>query len=123
VVPRDWLQRQLDFASDGWEVVVGTVAVADWSSHPESVQSQWEASYQAVEHHPHIHGANFGCTASSYLDAGGWLPLAADEDVALLAALRDRRVRRTSTIPVVTSARPDPRAAGGFGDTLRELAG
>jgi glycosyltransferase involved in cell wall biosynthesis len=123
VVPADWLRRQLAFAAAGWEVVVGTVAVSDWDEHPEHVRPRWEASYEPVDHHPHVHGANFGCVAACYLDAGGWLPLAADEDVALLAALRDHRILRTAAIPVITSARRDPRAAGGFGDTLRQLAG
>jgi hypothetical protein len=76
-----------------------------------------------MDQHPHIHGANFGCLATCYLDAGGWQPLATDEDVAMLAALGGRRILRTGAIPVTTSARRDPRATGGFGDTLRQLAG
>jgi glycosyltransferase involved in cell wall biosynthesis len=123
VVPPHWLTRQLALARGGWEVVVGTVVVDDWTGHPIDTGPRWHASYQPVEHHPHVHGANLGCSAAAYLDAGGWSPLESDEDVALLAALAHRRVARTATLPVVTSARRDPRAAGGFGDTLRELAG
>jgi glycosyltransferase involved in cell wall biosynthesis len=123
VVPPDWLIGQVDLANAGWEVVVGTVDVVDWSDHPDEVAPRWSASYRPVERHPHVHGANLGCTAEAYLAAGGWPPLAVDEDVALLAALADRRIVRTATLPVVTSARRDPRAVGGFGDTLRALAG
>jgi glycosyltransferase involved in cell wall biosynthesis len=123
VVPPNWLTGQLALAAQGWEVVVGTVVVDDWTGHPPDTQPLWLASYQPVEHHPHVHGANLGCSAAAYLDAGGWSPLASDEDVALLAALAHRRVVRTATLPVVTSSRRDPRAAGGFGDTLRDLAG
>ncbi len=123
VVPPDWLARQLALASYGWEVVVGTVVVDDWSDHPAETGPLWNASYRPVEHHPHVHGANLGCSAAAYLDAGGWSPLETDEDVALLAALAHRKVIRTAMLPVQTSARRDPRAAGGFGDTLRELAG
>jgi glycosyltransferase involved in cell wall biosynthesis len=122
-VPPEWLTGQLAFARDGWEVVVGTVAVDDWSGHPPDTAPRWLASYRHVEHHPHVHGANLGCSAAAYLDAGGWSPLASEEDVALLAALAHRRVIRTATLPVVTSSRRDPRAIGGFGDTLRDLAG
>jgi glycosyltransferase involved in cell wall biosynthesis len=121
-VPSDWLTGQLAFARQGWEVVVGTVAVDDWSGHPSDTAPRWLASYRHVEHHPHVHGANLGCSAAAYLDAGGWSPLASEEDVALLAALAHRRVIRTATLPVVTSSRRDPRAVGGFGDTLRDLA-
>jgi glycosyltransferase involved in cell wall biosynthesis len=123
VVPVGWLAGQVDLADAGWEVVVGTVTVADWSDHPAHVSPSWLASYQAVEHHPHVHGANLGCTAEAYLAVGGWAPLAADEDVALVNALSHRRVRRTAALAVTTSARRDPRAAGGFGDTLSAIAG
>jgi glycosyltransferase involved in cell wall biosynthesis len=122
-VPPDWLTGQLAFAREGWEVVVGTVVVDDWNGHPPDTAPRWLASYRHVEHHPHVHGANLGCSSAAYLDAGGWSPLASEEDVALLAALAHRRVIRTATLPVVTSSRRDPRALGGFGDTLRDLAG
>jgi glycosyltransferase involved in cell wall biosynthesis len=121
-VPSDWLTGQLAFAREGWEVVVGTVDVDDWSGHPPDTAPRWLASYRHVEHHPHVHGANLGCSAAAYLDAGGWSPVASEEDVALLAALAHRRVIRTATLPVVTSSRRDPRAIGGFGDTLRGIA-
>jgi glycosyltransferase involved in cell wall biosynthesis len=122
-VPANWLSRQLELADEGWEVVVGTVAVDDWTAHPPEVQPRWSASYRAVDGHGHVHGANFGCTAAAYDAVGGWPPLASDEDVALLAALACHRVVRTASIPVLTSSRRDPRATGGFGDTLRGLAG
>jgi glycosyltransferase involved in cell wall biosynthesis len=122
-VPPDWLRRQLELASRGWEVFVGTVGVSDWKDHPPEVADRWRGSYRDIDHHPHVHGANFGCTARAYLDAGGWSPLAVDEDVALLDALRSRRVVRSAVPRVTTSARRDPRARGGFGDTLQELAG
>lgn len=122
-VPHDWLAGQLALAADGWDVVAGTVAVDEWLEHPAGVAQQWSASYLPVEHHGHVHGANFGCTAAAYVEVGGWPAVAVDEDVALLAALSHKRVVRTATLPVVTSARHDPRASGGFGDHLRDLAG
>lgn len=123
VVPEEWLSGQLALAAAGWEVFVGTVDVADWSAHPAEVPPRWRASYLAVEHHLHVHGANFGCSADAYLDAGGWAPMAADEDVTMVRALAHRRIIRSAALPVITSARTDPRAAGGFGDALGALAG
>lgn len=122
-VPPGWLSGQLALAADGWEVVVGTVAVEDWSEHPAAVPDRWSAGYRATEHHPHVHGANLGFTAAAYVDAGGWPDLPVHEDVALLSRLAARRVVSTAALPVVTSARRDPRAPGGFGDRLNTLAG
>ena len=44
---------------------------------------------------------------------------------SLVAALETRglRVARAGPRPVITSARPDARAAGGFGDLLTTLGG
>jgi glycosyltransferase involved in cell wall biosynthesis len=123
VVPSNWLTGQLALAADGWEAVVGTVTVEDWSDHPIATGPRWASGYHAVEHHPHVHGANLGFCAAAYLESGGWPPLAVHEDVALVAALSHRRLVRTATLPVVTSARRDARAVGGFGDTLSDLAG
>jgi glycosyltransferase involved in cell wall biosynthesis len=123
MVPTGWLRNQVDLANSGWEVIVGTVTVPDWSEHPDAVKRLWAESYQAIDDHPHVHGANFGCRADAYLESGGWSPLALSEDVALLAAMSHRRVLRTPLIPVATSARTSPRAPGGFGDTLRSMAG
>jgi glycosyltransferase involved in cell wall biosynthesis len=123
VVPVGWLRRQVQFAASGWEAFVGTVTVADWTEHPAHVSGAWSSSYRPVDDHPHVHGANFGCTAAAYLRAGGWPPLAADEDVALLSAMSDRRVLRSAANAVVTSSRRAARAPRGFATTLREIAG
>lgn len=122
-VPADWLVGQLALAADGWDAVVGTVAVADWTPHHPSVSTRWEAEYVTSEHHPHVHGANLGIRASAYLEVGGWPPIPAHEDVELVRRLASRLVVSTATLPVVTSARRDPRCARGFGDTIRGMAG
>jgi glycosyltransferase involved in cell wall biosynthesis len=120
-VPPNWLTHQLLLASQGWEVVIGTVAVADWSEQPSGVAPQWAGDYQATEHHPHIHGANLGFSAEAYTESGDWPPLALHEAVSLVAAMSGRRQIRTATLPVVTRARRAPRAIGGFSDTLSKL--
>jgi hypothetical protein len=74
--------------------------------------------------HPHVHGANLGVRGSAYLDVGGFPPVAADEDRALVAALvrSGAVVLRTPAGPVLTSARRVARARAGLGRDMRLLA-
>ncbi|HWA67765.1 MAG TPA: glycosyltransferase [Mycobacteriales bacterium] len=123
VVPAHWLASQLALADAGYDLVIGTVDVDDWSAHPPHTGPRWRATYTPADHHPHVHGANLGVRASAYLEVGGWPTVAVDEDVSLVAALTGRRIARSAAHPVITSARTDARARGGFGDTLVALAG
>jgi hypothetical protein len=125
LVPGDWLRRQLANANQGWDVVLGTVTVADWEDHPAHVTAAYQALYEfGDEPHPHVHGANFGLRASAYLAVGGFRPLRTAEDHALLAAVTDAgyAVLRTREISVRTSARRRARAPGGFSQLLQTLA-
>lgn len=125
-VPPDWLARQLRYAAAGWEAVAGTVSVTDWAGHPPGTAAEFARQYGVWEGpHPHVHGANLGFTARAYLDVGGFRPLRTGEDRALVAALQaqGRRVLRTSSLPVVTSARSRYRAPSGFGHNLTTLGG
>jgi glycosyltransferase involved in cell wall biosynthesis len=125
LVPRRWLIRQLRYARQGWDGVVGTVRVADWAGHPPRVSSLFNRRYRAwLRRHPHVHGANLGFTAAAYLAAGGFRPLCTAEDHALVNDLQaaGTRLLRTTRIPVVTSARTSARAPGGFGWLLGTLA-
>lgn len=121
-VPPHWLVRQLDLAAAGAELVLGTVDVDDWSAHAAHVERRWRAGYEPRDGHRHVHGANVGARADAYLAVGGFAALDRDEDIALAAALQHRRVARTGGVPVMTSARPRSRTAGGFADHLAELA-
>jgi hypothetical protein len=125
VVPADWLRRQLGYADQGWDVVLGTVTVADWSEHPPHVPAAFTARYESGGRpHPHVHGANLGIRASAYLAAGGFRPLRSAEDHALLAAATEAgcSVLQASDIAVQTSARRQARAPDGFSHLLRTLA-
>lgn len=143
LVPGCWLRQQAYYAGHGWDATVGTIRVADWSGYPPGTSSLFRQRYasgpeQAGEpgrperrggasssgQHSHVHGVNLGFRASAYLRAGGFPALATAEDRALVAALTaaGSRVLRTRTLPVVTSARRDSRAPGGFGDYLAQLA-
>lgn len=120
-VPPDWLVRQVELAGSGADVVLGTVDVDDWSQHPPYVEQRWRSSYDPHDGHPHVHGANVGLRAEVYLAVGGFPGRALDEDVAMVASLAHHRVVRTGSIPVVTSARPTGRLAGGFADHVAAL--
>ncbi|WP_329174431.1 glycosyltransferase [Streptomyces sp. NBC_01477] len=126
VVPPDWLAHQRARAHEGWAAVVGTVVLP-----PSAAAERHARGYEAGRppagtpwRHPHVHGANLGVAAYAYRDAGGFPPLGAGEDRALVAALEGRghRVLRTADSPVLTSARLRARARGGFGDHLAALA-
>jgi glycosyltransferase involved in cell wall biosynthesis len=130
LVPPCWLSRQLRHAARGWEAVVGTVKVTDWTGYSPQVQAAFAEWYttgarlpDAAGWHPHVHGANLGVTAAAYLAAGGFDALRTAEDHALVQALESagRRVLRTTDVTVVTSARRDTRAQGGFGHFLARL--
>lgn len=130
-VPPCWLAHQLGSAAQGYDAVVGTVTVEDWSAHPPGARARFLQHYQAYRghggepplEHPHVHGANLAVRASAYLAVGGFAAVPVGEDRALLTALEaaGRRVLRSDTCPVVTSARRDARAPGGFGDFLTRL--
>ena len=125
LVPSGWLRRQLAYANQGWDVVLGTVTVPDWEDHPAHVPAAYQTLYEfGGGSHPHVHGANFGLRASAYLAAGGFRPLRTAEDHALLAAVTDAgcAVLQASDISVQTSARRHARAPGGFSHLLRTLA-
>lgn len=117
VVARDWLAAQLRHQAD---VVCGTVAVEDWGDYGEQMRNHYARTYNDRDGHRHIHGANLGVSADSYRRVGGFQPLKTSEDVALVTALVESgaNVAWSAAPRVVTSARRDFRAPGGFGATL-----
>ncbi|TGN79478.1 glycosyltransferase [Streptomyces bauhiniae] len=128
VVPSGWLAHQLAHAREGWQAVVGTVTLPPSSPLAAPHLALYEKTRPptgAPWIHPHVHGANLGFAADTYLDAGGFPPLTTGEDRALVHALEHRghRVLRTATCPVLTSPRLHPRAHDGFGHYLSEMAG
>jgi glycosyltransferase involved in cell wall biosynthesis len=124
LVPACWLRQQMRYARQGWDAVVGTVRVADWSGYPPRVHSAFRERYGAGPGpHPHVHGANLGFRAAAYLAAGEFPGVPTGEDHALIAALTSAggRVLRTPAVSVVTSARREARAPRGFSHYLAEL--
>ncbi|PQZ93352.1 MULTISPECIES: glycosyltransferase family 2 protein [Pseudomonas] len=120
-VAPDWLVAQLAL---GVDAVCGTVTVDAWSEgfDPEA-QIRYQQAYQACDGHRHIHGANLGISAGAYVRAGGFEPLACHEDVQLVRDLErcGASIAWSHSPQVITSARLDARARGGFGDYLKGL--
>jgi hypothetical protein len=128
VVPPDWLQGHLRHARAGAEIVAGTVQVDDWTDWPRELQDRYRSEYAARvvgDGHGHIHGANLGIRADTYLAVGGFSDVTGDEDVQLIRRGQAKGVAVTWAldIPVCTSARHVGRAPNGFAGYLRELAG
>jgi glycosyltransferase involved in cell wall biosynthesis len=126
VVPPDWLTRQVHHAGQGWDAVVGTVEVGDWTEHPVHAKEHFIAHYQlGAGPHPHVHGANLGMTAAAYLAAGGFRELRTAEDHALVQALvtTGQKILRSTDVTVMTSARLLARAPHGFSHLLATLPG
>lgn len=121
LVPEDWLVRQIHSEA---EVVCGTVRVTRWDEYPDAVRNLYLRLYQQREGHRHIHGANLGVCAHAYQRAGGFPPVMAHEDVALVHALEalGARISWTAGNSVETSARREARCAEGFSDYLKGLA-
>lgn len=121
-VAEDWLVAQLGLGTDA---VCGTVTVEQWhDTFDEAAQIRYHRDYRACEGHRHIHGANLGVSAQAYVRAGGFEPLSCDEDVQLVRQLErsGASIAWSHRPQVITSARLDSRARGGFGDYLRQLA-
>lgn len=120
-VAPDWISQQLGLQADA---VCGTVQVRDWGAHSDEVRARFQSFYQDCDGHRHIHGANLGITADAYHLSGGFLPLAAGEDVALVhqPAGPGSVDRVDCAARVTTSSRKHFRAPGGFGATLMQLS-
>jgi len=120
VVQPDWLVAQLALRSDA---ACGTIEVRDWGNNGELMRHQHVSSYCDADGHRHIHGANLGVSAAAYRRVGGFKPIPCSEDVALVHALEQAgmRIAWSARPRVVTSARRDSRAPGGFGALIARI--
>jgi glycosyltransferase involved in cell wall biosynthesis len=132
-VPAAWLAHQVMLAEAGYDLVLGTVDLAGDAGDAGDdvgvgVERAWRRRYREVVRadgtHPHVHGANLGVRGSTYLDAGGWPPVAAHEDRLLVAAARraGATVATTDLARVVTSSRRLGRVPAGVARDLQRLA-
>ncbi len=121
-VPPQWLADQLELAESGAEAVAGIIDVDSFEEHDEFVPQRFRSTYLLHPDgtHPHVHGANLGVRADTYLRAGGWADLRTAEDHDLWSRLGACGARRASPsyIRVVTSGRRVGRAPMGFAGAL-----
>lgn len=121
-VPETWLLQQLRFAQEGWAAVAGIVDVDCFIEHLPDVEAQFRMTYELRPDgtHPHVHGANLGVRADTYLQAGGWGPQPTAEDHDLWNRLQHLSVpcRSDVRLKVLTSGRRVGRAPLGFAGAL-----
>ena len=123
-VPEHWLQRQYELASQGVEVMAGTVEPSGSHLDPALLR-RWFAHHDLREGHGHVHGANLGIRADALRRLGGFAEQGLHEDRDLVAAARMQgmKVIATDSCRVITSARLQGRVQGGFADFLARLEG
>lgn len=122
-VPKNWIASQVQEVGFGADCIVGTVAPRPETASAELL-TKWHAAHELGEDHPYVFGANLGIRGTYFELVGGIPPLRCGEDAALVAAVLKAggRVLRTDTCRVLTSARLEGRATGGFSTYLKELA-
>jgi len=127
VVPEHWVAHQLDLADRGADLVLGTVSPQGGAAAPATLAA-WHDAYAGRLHgdggHGHVHGANLGVRASTYLAVGGFPHRSAHEDRALarrVAALPGTTSLATIGAPVLTSDRLLGRAPSGVSHDLWRL--
>ncbi len=125
IVPQDWIAGQLGHASAGADGVAGLVDLdCRGGNRLRGAFADAYGTQVSRSAHPHIHGANLGVSAASYVAVGGFAPIPRGEDQDLwsrLAASGHRLVSDTRSV-VTTSSRLVSRTSGGFASYLRQLS-
>ena len=121
VVPRNWFTTQIDLAEAGHDVMIGTVR-PDYGDLSSDQVAAWTARHRPGNPNGHVHGANLGVRASSYLKVGGFLPLVQHEDVDLVGRLKQdgARLVASEACEVLTSGRQIGKTPGGYARYLAE---
>ncbi len=121
-LPPDWLLQQLQAANKGIQAIAGIVDVDTFEEHDDGVASRFKETYLINKDgtHPHVHGANMGVRADTYLLAGGWSNLKTEEDHDLWNRMRaiQCKMKSDASLRVITSGRRIGRAPHGFAEAL-----
>lgn len=120
-VPANWLTTQVRFAAAGIDAVIGTVTPDGLD--PE-IDLRWHERHVLAEGHTHVHGANLGLRASTYLQAGGFADTAVHEDRDLVDRVKTLTARWVATHQnsVRTLGSLGSRVSGGFASYITDLA-
>jgi len=74
MVPRNWLDAQLDFAAAGRDLAIGTVRPDFRDLDPEQRRA-WHSTHVRGRPNGHAHGANLGVRTALYRAIGGYRSL------------------------------------------------
>jgi glycosyltransferase involved in cell wall biosynthesis len=119
-VPQDWLEAQHRSAADGIGLWIGSVRPDPGSMAPPVLQ-EWRARHRQPDR-LHVHGANLGFTAATFLAAGGFPPITEHEDVTFVRAALEAGCTWVEGGPAVrTSGRTQGRTPGGFAGYVRRI--
>ena len=120
IVPNDWLTTQLNFADSGFDAVIGTVTPDGLDPRLDRI---WRQRHRLDEGHNHVHGANLGLRAGTYLEAGGFAAVSLHEDLDLVHRIKACTAHWITThrTNVTTSARTQSRVEGGFASYVADL--
>jgi len=112
VVPRNWLTEQLAIAEEGFDLMIGTVR-PDFADLSTEQVALWRRTHRRGRPNGHVHGANLGVRASTYLAAGGFASLTEHEDNDLVGRIVGAGLA-TDGCEVQTSGRSEGRTPGGY---------
>lgn len=120
-VEPNWIVEHLHHADQGADVLIGTVR-PEFDDLSQDQVTAWRASHHRGQPNGHIHGANLGVRASTYLEVGGFSTMREHEDVDLVGRARQGgyAIAVTDSTEVVTSGRQVGRTPGGYARYLRE---
>ncbi len=125
-VGSDWLSGQMQLAGAGADAVVGVVHLDEGSrSQLADHRTDYMRHIRPDGSHDHVHGANLGLRASTYLAAGGFRSMIAHEDrdlVRRLTTVPGATVVRSAAHSVETSSRLAGRCEAGFAASLKAAA-
>jgi glycosyltransferase involved in cell wall biosynthesis len=125
-VAPDWVAEQVRLAGQGADAVLGVTDVTS-ELQPSLLRAHQAAYIRRIGpngSHSHVHGANLGIRASTYVDAGGFPPLTDHEDQQLVLRVRAMRspvIVTTTSLCVKTSGRTMGRCSNGFARSIANL--
>lgn len=118
-VAPEWIVDQIRAADSGHDVRVGGVRPRFDDLSDEQIAA-WKRLHEGGRAAGHVHGANLGMRASSYLRARGFRDLEEHEDVDIVHRLRatGARFALAPGEDVTTSGRHSGRTRGGYASYL-----
>ncbi|HEX4443629.1 MAG TPA: hypothetical protein VHZ81_08675, partial [Galbitalea sp.] len=120
-VDAQWLRNNLHAARRGSLLRIGAVK-PDFRDLESAQIDAWKVRHASGAALGHVHGANLGVKASTYLAVGGFRSLSRAEDVDLVERVQalGARAEAAGDPDVITSGRLDARASGGYAAFLSD---